>query len=156
MTNDNDMRKNSKPLPGQTQLFGGAPVPPPPIAVPVPSVKQLLDARPLKPRRKRGVPGPADVESAARDEALDALEAVRAALVAEAHKIAVQLARQRGRVTSVEVWHAMIAYGYEEQLKGYDPRWLGCVFRAGKGWQRAGWEPTGSHKRPVAIWTLGT
>jgi len=89
-----------------------------------------------------------------RDDALDALEAARAALVAEAHKIAVTLARQRGRVTSVEVWHAMLAYGYEEQLKGYDPRWMGCIFRAGKGWERDGWESTGSHKRPVAIWKL--
>lgn len=148
------MSKNSKPLPGQTNLFGGAPVPPPPIAVPVLSVQQVLDARIIKPRRKRGAPGPADVESAARDEALDALEAARAALVKEAHKIAVQLARQRGRITSVEVWHALIAYGYEDQLKGYDPRWLGCVFRSGKGWARVGWESTGSHKRPVAIWKL--
>lgn len=148
----------TKPLPGQTPLDfarpSEAPSPPPPIATPVFGVQQVIAARPIKPRRKRGAPGPADVESAARDEALDALEAARAALVAEAHKIAVQLARQRGRVTSVEVWHAMIAYGYEDQLKGYDPRWMGCIFRAGKGWERAGWESTGSHKRPVAIWRL--
>jgi len=142
-----------KPLPGQTNLFGGPPVPPPPIAVPVPSVQQLLDARPIKPRRKRGAPGPADIETAARDEALEALDAARADLIAEARKIAHQLARQRGRVTSVEVFQAMYSYGYEDKLRAVDGRFMGCVFRTGE-WVRVKWESTGSHKRPVAVWTL--
>jgi len=145
-------KKNTPPLPGQTALFPAPPAPQP-IAVPArPTTAEVLAARVIKPRRRRGAPGPADVEGAMRDDALDALEAARAALVAEAHKIAVQLARQRGRVTSVEVWHSLLAYGYEEQMKGYDARWLGCVFR--RGWRRIGIEPTGSHKRMVSVWTL--
>jgi hypothetical protein len=126
---------------------------PPPIAIPArPTADEVLAARTVKPHRKRGCPGPADVETARLNDVLDALEAARAALITEAHKIAVQLARQRGRVTSIEVWHTMLAYGYEEQLKGYDPRWIGCVFR--RGWVRDGFESTGSHKRPVSVWRL--
>ena len=146
-------------LPGQLGIDFTQPpapaIPPalPPIAVPArPTTDEVLAARTVKPRRRVGAPGPADVETARRDDVLDALEEVRQGLVREAKKIAVQLARQRGRVTSVEVWQAMLAYGYEEQLKGYDPRWMGCVFRT--GWVRDGYESTGSHKRPVAIWRL--
>lgn len=147
--------QNQKTDPNQMGLFD-APKPeaPTPIAVPAPpTVAERLAARPLKPRRKRGSPGPADMESAARDEVLDALDAARGALVAEARKIAHQLARQRGRITSVEVFQAMHAFGYEDQLKEVDARFMGCVFRTAE-WRRVGWESTGSHKRPVAIWSL--
>lgn len=128
---------------------------PAPIAVPATAtVEDRLQARaPLRPRRKKGSPGPQDIESAARDEALDRLEEAREALIAEAKKVARTLALQRGRITSVEVFQALRAFGYDEALDNADPRWMGCVFR-GDGWKRVGWEATGSHKRPVAVWTL--
>jgi len=145
-----------KPLPGQTSLFGAPPVPPPPIAVPAPpTVAERLEARPLKPRRKRGSPGPADMESAARDEALDMLDAARSRLIAEARKIVRQLVQQRGRVTSVEVFQVMRSYGYDAEIDAVDSRWMGCVFKS-CGLVEAGWENTGSHRRPVRIWAVPT
>lgn len=107
----------------------------------------------LQPKRKLGSPGPPGAEEAARDAALDNLEAYRGALCEVGRETAVELAQQRGRVTSVEVFSEMRARGYDEAMDAVDPRWMGVVFRE-KIWRRHGWEQTGSHRRPVAIWEL--
>lgn len=86
----------------------------------------------------------------ARDTALDRLETTRADLIKVADKLAREIARRTGQVTSVDVFREMRGLGY--QLDGYDPRWMGAVFRAGKGWQRVGLRADGSHSRPVSVW----
>lgn len=106
-----------------------------------------------KPRRKLGSPGPSGIEEEKRDHALDLLRRRRSALVAIGRDVAIEIARQRGRVTSVEVFAQMRAYGYDEEMDNCDPRWMGAVFNESI-WEREGWEQTGSHKRPVAIWRL--
>lgn len=107
----------------------------------------------LVPRRKRGSPGPDHLETMGKDSALDNLEASRIGLVEIGRSVAIQLAMNRKRITSVEVFSALRAYGYDDALDAADPRWMGVVFREDI-WQREGWETTGSHKRPVAIWSL--
>ena len=58
-------------------------------------------------------------------------------------------------MTSVEVFQALRAYGYDVALDSADSRWMGCVFRGGTGeWIEIGAEKTGSHKRKVTIWRL--
>lgn len=106
-----------------------------------------------KPKRKRGSPGPDQLEAQARDAALDKLATYRAGLVDIARAIAISLAKKRRRITSVEVFAEMRAQGYDEALDAVDPRWMGAVFNEGI-WKREGFETTGSHKRPVAIWSL--
>lgn len=115
--------------------------------------QQLFLPPRLQPKRKLGSPGPKGVEEAARDSALDNLEAYRGALCEVGRETAIELAQQRGRVTSVEVFSEMRARGYDEAMDSVDPRWMGVVFRE-KIWRRRGWEQTGSHRRPVAIWEL--
>lgn len=85
-----------------------------------------------------------------RDSALDRLEGTRSDLIAVADRIARRLVRENGVVTSSDVFREMRASGF--QLDGYDPRWMGAVFRTGKGWRKIGYTPDGSHSRPVAIW----
>ena len=87
-----------------------------------------------------------------RDAALDRIEATRAQLISIADKLARELVRKSGRVTSSDVFREMKALGYGPLLASYDPRWMGAVFRKGKGWQRVGWVNDGSHSRPVAVW----
>lgn len=112
----------------------------------------LLPPR-LTPQRKIGSPSGKIAEEAARDEALDNLAAYRGALCETGREVAVELCKQRGRITSVEVFAEMRARGYDEALNSADPRWMGVVFRE-EIWERQGWEQTGSHRRPVAIWRL--
>ena len=88
----------------------------------------------------------------ARDTALDMLEQARSGLITAAKTQASIIYLTNGRVTSVEVTEAMRAAGHGAAMAGVDPRWMGAVFRSGTGWVRIGWEPTGSHSRPVAIW----
>lgn len=132
----------SKPHPNQQPLFPSS----------SPAMARSLPG--LTPKRKRGSPGPEGAEEAARDQALDQLEKWRSGLVEIGREVAIQIARQRKRVTSVEVFAQMRAQGYDEALDACDPRWMGAVFRETDVWQREGWETTGSHKRPVAIWSL--
>jgi hypothetical protein len=106
-----------------------------------------------QPKRKIGSPGPDHLETKGRDGALDRLEELRSGLVEVAREVAIQLAKRRNRITSVEVFAALRAQGYDESLDAADPRWMGVVFREDI-WQREGWETTGSHRRPVAIWSL--
>lgn len=105
------------------------------------------------PHRKRGSPGPQNRETEGRDGALDDLEKWRSSLVEIGREVAIQLARRRKRITSVEVFAELRAQGYDAALDSCDPRWMGVVFREDI-WQREGWETTGSHRRPVAIWSL--
>lgn len=107
----------------------------------------------LQPQRKVGSPGPPATETGGRDDALDNLEAYRGSLCETGREVAVELAKLRGRITSVEVFAEMRARGYDAALDSVDPRWMGVVFRECI-WQRRGWEQTGSHRRPVAIWEL--
>lgn len=107
----------------------------------------------LKPKRKRGSPGPHHVETAKREYAIDQLKRWRAGLVEIGRETAIRLAQQRSRITSVEVFAELRAQGYDEALDACDPRWMGAVFNEDI-WVRDGWEQTGSHKRPVAIWRL--
>lgn len=96
-----------------------------------------------------------DLEAAARDRALDLLEEHRAPMIEMAKMIAEWIAKKKGRVTSTDVICELRARGYGELLDSVDKRFLGAVFRAGKGWKRIGFESTGSHRRPVSIWRLG-
>lgn len=86
----------------------------------------------------------------ARDRALDLLEAHRGPLVSAARRIAIEIERTLGRVSSPEVLRELRRRGYD--IDSSDRRFMGAVFR--EGWVRIGWEPTGSHCRPVPIWKL--
>lgn len=94
-------------------------------------------------------------ELQARDEALRLLAERRAFLIAVATEHANAIAYARGSVTITEVRAALRGDPrvtvYDRKL---DPRWVGVVFR--RGWVRIGWEPTGSHGRPVPRWTKQT
>ena len=131
----------SKTSPQQEALF-------PPDS---PAMRRTLPG--LTPKRKLGSPGPEGRETDAREAALDNLDRYRVGLVEIAREIAVRLAQRRSRITSVEVFAEMRAQGYDEALDAVDPRWMGAVFRE-EIWFREGWETTGSHRRPVAIWSL--
>lgn len=133
---------SKKPHPSQTSLFAHGSA----------AMKRTLPG--LAPQRKRGSPGPSDLEEGARDHAIEQLNKWRSGLVEVGREIAIQLARQRGRITSVEVFAEMRAQGYDKALDAVDPRWMGAVFNEKDVWSREGWEQTGSHKRPVAIWSL--
>lgn len=89
-----------------------------------------------------------------RDDALDMLAAHRARLVAIAKATALWLAERDGQITAPEALQQMRAQGVPG-VDAVDPRFIGCIFRKGTGWQRMGWSPTGSHGRPVAIWGRG-
>ncbi len=97
---------------------------------------------------------PTQTEEQKRDIVLDASEETRARLLKEARAVARSLAAMKGRVTSVEVLNEMRALGWGAEIDRVDPRFMGAVFR--RGWERIGWECTGSHARPVAIWRLPT
>jgi hypothetical protein len=88
-----------------------------------------------------------------RDRALDLLEGSRGAIVEAAHSVALELCETTGRVTSPDVLAELKARGFDELLEGVDPRFMGAVFRAGRGWRRLGFENKGSHARPVSVWT---
>lgn len=96
-----------------------------------------------------------DAQEVARDRQLDLLEEHRGDLVEEAREIAQRIASGRGTVTSAQVLSVMRSTPrLARMMDGKDPRFMGAVFRAGKGWRRVGWSPVGSHKRPCAVWEL--
>jgi hypothetical protein len=70
-------------------------------------------------------------------------------LVLAGRRIAIELANRDGSVTSTKVLAEMRVRGYE--VDSAEKRFMGAVFR--KGWTRIGYEPTGSHNRPMSIWT---
>lgn len=88
-----------------------------------------------------------------RDAALDLLEEKRRVLIAMAKAAAMEIWSKHGRVTGPEVFALLVEWGNAETLAAVDPRFMGAVFRIGAGWKRAGYEPQGSHGRPVSIWT---
>jgi len=92
--------------------------------------------------------------TAARDRALDQLEAARADLVPAARAIAVELGAGGASVTSPQVLVELRKRGWGAELDAVDLRFMGAVFRA--GWERVGWvtgkASPGSHARPVAVW----
>lgn len=90
-------------------------------------------------------------EREARDLALDMLERTRAELIAIGKAAAVVLVARNGKVTSTDVRKYMVERGYGDKMAKVDPRWLGTLFR--RGWTRVGYETTGSHGRPVSVWT---
>jgi hypothetical protein len=95
-------------------------------------------------------------KEAERDEVLDTLQRARADLIRFAEAVADSLFIKNGTVTSTEVLDYLRTEESPEikhALSSVDPRFLGAVFRKGKGWKRLGYAPTGSHARPVAIWT---
>lgn len=86
-----------------------------------------------------------------RDSSLDRLEVTRSYLINLAKDFALRLFRAKGCVTSSEVLF-LLRSEVPEMLDGIDPRFMGAVFR--NGWVRIGYEPLGSHCRPVAVWRL--
>lgn len=91
------------------------------------------------------------MEMRGRDAALDLFETFRPQLLAEARTIALQFAKEKGRVTSSEVIERMVAK-FPQAMASVDHRFMGGVFRG--GWERIGFEPSGSHCRPVSVWKL--
>lgn len=95
------------------------------------------------------------VERRKRDAALDLLDKRRAELIARAHQIATYFCRENGTVTSPQVIAELKKEG-APGLDEVDPRFMGAVFRAGRGWRRIGYRAAGSHARPVSVWTFST
>lgn len=94
------------------------------------------------------------LELLARDRVLDKLEKTYPRMIALAYEVSRELASRDGCVTSVKILDELRKCGYSDLIQSHDTRWMGCLFRKGMGWRRIGWENTGSHGRPVAIWTL--
>ena len=92
-------------------------------------------------------------EERKRDEALDELEEHRADLISRAAQIAREIATESGTVTSSAVL-AVLRRECPQSMTGIDCRFMGAVFRRGRGWLRLGWSPEGSHSRPVSVWKL--
>lgn len=120
------------------------------------------DDPPNKPKTPTGkVMEEVSDEESKRDDGIDRVSGKYADLVAAAIPIALRICAEKGRVTSVEVGAEMEADSrYAARMAWVPPgkkeperRWLGAVFRRGNGWKRIGFESTGSHARPVAIWT---
>ena len=109
-----------------------------------------LGVAPQRPKRSRVRPKGA----AGRDQVIADLHEKRAELIEVGRRIASEIARARGAVTSVDVFEAMRAQGYADKMLSVDPRWMGAVFRPRKGWKRVGWKPIGSNARPVAVWEI--
>lgn len=92
------------------------------------------------------------LDEQARDAALDHHERTKAELVEAGREWARKLAAVNGTVSSPEVFRALRAAGWGAELDAANPTWMGAVFR--RGWERVGYEPSGSHCRPVSVWRL--
>ena len=89
-----------------------------------------------------------------RDAAIDSLRRFRSDLIAQADAIARRLAISHGTVTSTQVLAEMRSDpNLRQRVDAVDCRFMGPVFRQ-KCWVRVGWEPSGSHCRPVSVWRL--
>lgn len=100
---------------------------------------------------KPKIPGTPHQEQMELDLAIDLLHEHRADQIAIAREIAEQMAAQFGTVTSSNVFAVMRMRG--DLREDLDPRWMGAVF-SGKRWERVGFVPNGSHRRPVSVWKL--
>ena len=106
---------------------------------------------------------PSPLQSAAekqqgRDAALALLEQARSGLIEHAFTCACLINSQKWSVSATDVWEVLYGQAKLDDnlahwLKVADPRWMGAVFRESRGWTRVRWEESGSHKRPVAVWT---
>ncbi len=93
-------------------------------------------------------------EEAGRDHALALLNEYRGALISIAKRIGYRILEETGKVTSTAVWEEMMEdEDCVEAISEVDKRWMGAVFPL-KGTHRIGWQHTGSHARPIAIWGL--
>jgi hypothetical protein len=91
-------------------------------------------------------------ESRARLAALALFDQYRSTLVDAAHDIAIDLAKQQGKVTSPQVLAVLREHPkLGDVTKSVDRRFMGAVFNR-KCWERIGWTSTGSHRRPVSVW----
>lgn len=86
-----------------------------------------------------------------RDEAIARHEHTRRVLIDVAETYARDLAKTNGGVTAPEVLAAMRRTGWEDDMRGLDPRWVGAVFRRA-GWCAISTVPQGSHGRRVPVW----
>lgn len=92
-------------------------------------------------------------EEEKRDAALALLARTRQELIKAARISARRIYRYKGSVSSTDVFELMESNPYwAAKLAGVDRRFMGAVFGRSSGWVRVGWEMTGSHARPVAIW----
>jgi hypothetical protein len=99
------------------------------------------------------------VEEAKKNSGIEQVSKGYADLIAAGIPIAMRICEERGRVTSVEVEAEMLSDSRYASRMAEIPvgettperRWLGHIFQRG-GWKRFGYEPTGSHGRPVSIW----
>ncbi len=85
-----------------------------------------------------------------RDQAIEAVQSGSEGWVESAKALAVSIARERGVVSSDEVWEQM------EAPANADPRIMGAVFRHGS-WRRVGFKQSARpccHQRPIAVWEL--
>ena len=95
---------------------------------------------------------PSLTEGQKRDRALDILRAHRGTLIEAAFAVAVRIAHDRGHVSSTDVLAVLDSDPkWRAAVQAADRRFMGSVFRR-KCWARIGWEETGSHGRPVAVW----
>lgn len=68
-------------------------------------------------------------------------------LLTQARRVAKRLARKNGYVTSTQV------LSHLDVPEDVDKRFMGQVFGKSRGWRRVGFEKTGSHGRPVTVWS---
>lgn len=75
---------------------------------------------------------------------------IREELIAAARIVAEKIYMAKGRVTGPEVLRAL-EKSLADKMQRVDHRFVGVVFK--RGWKRIGYENTGSHCRPVSIWS---
>lgn len=92
------------------------------------------------------------LEARKRDSALDLFEVHRAELLAAAREVALELAAANEQVTAPEVLEVLRERGHADSLEKVDRRFMGAVFRSGKGWERVGFANRGSHRQPISVW----
>jgi hypothetical protein len=91
-------------------------------------------------------------EAVKRDEALAKHELHRQDLITAARRIAIEICRAAGEVTSPQVVEQLNQDPtYREQMRKVDKRFMGAVFRSNL-WRRARFEPLGSHCQPISVW----
>lgn len=94
-------------------------------------------------------------ENEKKEEILARVKRTRGSLIDLAKDAAVKLAQEFGKVSSTDVLMILESdHEIRAMMRGKDKRFMGAVFASGKMWTRVGYESTGSHGRPVAVWRL--
>lgn len=93
------------------------------------------------------------------DAILQAHEEARPKLIAKAREVARELAmaHEHRETSSPRVLAAMRARGWLGpigEIPEPNPRWMGAVFGARRGWVLMRYVPEGHHRRPVPVWRL--